>query len=134
VRAYASLREMWREWGRSFDLKDATPMWRRWFDVALVWSTQALPLPLLVAMAAYGALPSFGELNVTNALWLVNGAALIARLLMLVALRHSYAERGVPFWFSFLSDIPAAIRLTISTARQPRAWRGRAYPELEPAT
>ena len=27
---------MWREWGRSFDLKDATPMWRRWLDVALV--------------------------------------------------------------------------------------------------
>ena len=134
VRAYESLREMWREWGRSFDLKDATPMWRRWFDVVLVWSTQALPLPLLIALAMSGALPTFAGLNVTNALWIVNGAALIARLLMLGALRHSYAERGLPFWFSFLSDVPAAVRLTISTARQPNAWRGRAYRELEPAT
>ncbi len=134
VRAYASLGEMWREWGRSFDLKDATPMWRRWFDVALVWSTQALPLPMLVVLGLTGTLPVFGEMSAVNLLWAFNAGALIARLLMLVALRGSYAERGWPFWLSFLADIPAAIRLTISTARQPRAWRGRAYGELEPAT
>ncbi len=134
VRAYSSLGEMWREWGRSFDLKDATPMWRRWFDVALVWSTQALPLPMLITLALAGMWPALGELSAVNLLWMFNAAALIARLLMLVALRGSYAERGWPFWLSFLSDIPAAIRLTISTARQPRAWRGRAYGELEPAT
>lgn len=133
VRAYASLGEMWREWGRSFDLKDATPIWRRWFDVALVWSTQALPLPLLVTLSLLGVLPALGELSATNLLWLFNVAAFVARLAMLAALRDSYAERGWPFWLSFLSDIPAAIRLTISTARQPRAWRGRAYGELEPA-
>ncbi len=134
VRAYASLGEMWREWGRSFDLKDATPIWRRWFDVALVWSTQALPMPMLITLAVMGALPVFGELSAITMLWTFNAAALTARLLMLLALRNSYAERGWPFWLSFLSDIPAAIRLTISTARQPRAWRGRAYGELEPAT
>ena len=63
VRSYATLREMWREWGRSFDLKDATPVWRRWLDVVLVWSTQALPLPLL------GALVLFAQ---SGSVWLVN--------------------------------------------------------------
>ncbi len=136
VRAYRSLGEMWREWGRSFDLKDATPVWRRWFDVALVWSTQALPLPLLIALFTLGAAPHMWTPNqwgMGEALVAVNAAALVARLLMLVALRHSYAERGWSFWCSFLADIPAAIRLTLSTARTPRTWRGRAYAELEPA-
>lgn len=134
VRAYASLREMWREWGRSFDLKDATPAWRRWFDVALVWSTQGLPLVMLLLLALTAQWPTLAGLSappdVITTLWTINGVALIVRLLMLGALRNSYAERGWPFWLSFLSDIPAAIRLTISTARQPRAWRGRAYGEL----
>jgi len=137
VRAYASLGEMWREWGRSFDLKDATPMWRRWFDVVLVWSTQALPIPVLATLAIGGGAPEL----LTPAAWgagevlaAVNLAALGTRLAMLVALRNSYAQRGWPFWLSFLADIPAAVRLTLSTARQPRAWRGRAYAELEPAT
>lgn len=137
VRAYASLGEMWREWGRSFDLKDATPLWRRWFDVALVWSTQALPIPVLATLALAGGAPAL----LTPAVWgagealaVVNVAALVTRLLMLVALRGSYAQRGWPFWLSFLADIPAAVRLTLSTARQPKSWRGRAYAEFEPAT
>jgi dolichol-phosphate mannosyltransferase len=137
VRAYASLGEMWREWGRSFDLKDATPMWRRWFDVALVWSTQALPIPVLATLALAGGAPQLLTPSVWGAgeaLAAVNLAALLVRLLMLVALRGSYAKRGWPFWLSFLADIPAAVRLTLSTARQPKAWRGRAYAEFEPAT
>lgn len=137
VRAYASLGEMWREWGRSFDLKDATPPWRRWFDVALVWSTQALPIPVLVTLALAAGAPELLTLaawGAGEALAAVNLAALCTRLLMLGALRSSYAQRGWPFWLSFLADIPAAVRLTLSTARQPKAWRGRAYAEFEPAT
>jgi dolichol-phosphate mannosyltransferase len=137
VRAYSSLREMWREWGRSFDLKDATPVWRRWFDVALVWSAQALPIPMMMVLALTGAAVSLGDPSAFGAgelAFAINAIALLVRLLMLVALRNSYVTRGWSFWLSFLSDIPAAVRLTISTARQPRAWRGRAYGELEPAT
>jgi dolichol-phosphate mannosyltransferase len=137
VRAYTSLGEMWREWGRSFDLKDATPVWRRWFDVALVWGTQALPLPVLLVLAITGGAPwllSPERWGAGEALAVVNASALLARLLMLGALRNSYAERGWPFWLSFLADIPAAIRLTLSTARPPKAWRGRAFQALEPAT
>jgi len=137
VRAYSSLREMWREWGRSFDLKDATPMWRRWFDVALVWSAQALPIPMMIVLVLMGAVTSLAMPDAWGAgetAFLINLTALVVRLLMLVALRNSYVERGWSFWLSFLSDIPAAVRLTISTARQPRAWRGRAYSGFEPAT
>ncbi len=134
VRAYVSLAEMWREWGRSFDLKDATPTWRRWVDVALVWSAQALPLPLvllLLTVAAFGGAQSTGSNRMLlEALLLVNASALLVRLMMLVALRGSYAERGWSFWFSWLSDIAAAWRLTLSTARTPTRWRGRQYDTL----
>lgn len=135
VRSYASLGEMWREWGRSFDLKDATPVWRRWLDVALVWSTQALPLPLLIVLSAVAlqrelATPGASQHVLIEALLLVNASAFVVRLMMLIALRGSYAERGVPYWCSWLADIPAAIRLTISTARVPKRWRGRSYSGL----
>ncbi len=135
VRSYASLGEMWREWGRSFDLKDATPMWRRWLDVALVWAVQGLPLPILLVL---GALIATGTIALTNspnamlwqALLLVNGSALFIRLFMLWALRGSYAERGISFWCSWLADLGAAWRLTLSTARRPKAWRGRSFESL----
>lgn len=135
VRSYASLGEMWREWGRSFDLKDATPLWRRWLDVALVWSTQALPLPFLLGLSVLAVLreratPSAPHDMLIEALLLVNASALVVRLMMLIALRGSYAERGFPYWCSWLADIPAAIRLTISTARVPKRWRGRSYSGL----
>lgn len=127
VRAYTSLHEMWREWGRSFDLKDATPIWRRWVDVLLVWSTQALPLPLLIGMAVAITMGAVAVTTPVLVVLAVNASALTARLLMLGALKNSYAERGVPFWASFLADVPAAIRLTLSTAKTPRRWRGREY-------
>ncbi len=139
VRSYASLGEMWREWGRSFDLKDATPVWRRWLDVALVWSTQALPLPLLVGLSAMAVLRTNGSATAAaeasphwllEALLLVNASAFVVRMMMLLALRGSYAQRGLPYWLSWLADIPAAIRLTLSTARVPRRWRGRSYSGL----
>lgn len=136
VCAYTSLRAMWREWGRSFDLKDATPWARRWFDVALVWSTQALPLPVLLLLLVSGALaPATGVAvpPAVPALVLVNTVALTVRMLMLFALRGSYAVRGWPYWTSFLSDIGAAVRLTMSTVRTPRQWRGRSYAAFEPA-
>jgi len=137
VTSYSSLREMWHEWGRSFDLKDATSPRRRWFDVALVWSVQALPLPVLlmlgvIALFAAGGpvdtgLPTVTGSMLLEALALVNGSALLVRLLLLAALRGSYADRGIPFWLSPLADIPAAWRLTLSMLQVPRSWRGRDY-------
>ncbi len=137
VRSYASLSEMWREWGRSFDLKDATPVWRRWMDVVLVWSVQALPVPVLATLIALllsaATADAARSTMVWQALMIVNAAALAVRLMLLVALRGCYAERGAAFWFSWLSDPAAAWRLTKSTALVPRSWRGRSYTNIVPS-
>ncbi len=129
VAAYTSLGQMWREWGRSFDLADATPAWRRALDVALVWMVQALPLPLLLGLAAWAPAPGVAS-SLHGALLAVNGVALAVRLGMLAALRGSYAQRGAPYWLSWLFDGAAAWRLTLSTLRRPTAWRGRGYTPL----
>lgn len=61
------------------------------------------------------------------ALLAVNASFLLIRVLLVYAIRGSYAERGWTFWLSWLADVPAAVRLTISTAQRPRTWRGRMY-------
>lgn len=132
VRAYATLREMWREWGRSFDLKDSASRTQGWLDVVLVWLVQALPLPLLLLTGLCvwygGPVPVNGPppwlfigLVVTNSL------AFLLRLLMLWVLRNSYRDRGITYWVSWLSDAAAAWRLSLSMSRTPHTWRGRQY-------
>ena len=141
VRAYASLSEMWREWGRSFDLKDGASFSRRWLDVLFIWLTMALPVPLLLLLAVLqliarpdgltGAVPEsigFGATDgLFTALAAINALLLGMRFILLYAIRGNYGERGWTFWMSWLADIPAAVRLTLSTARRPRVWRGRMY-------
>ncbi|MBC8086122.1 MAG: glycosyltransferase family 2 protein [Phycisphaerae bacterium] len=139
VRAYRSAGEMWREWGRSFDLKDSTTATRRVSDVLFVWLTMALPLPVLIV--ATGALaqvirsPVHTGLHIESSpltLWLAaligaNAFLLCVRILLVYAIRGSYGERGWTFWMSWLADIPAAVRLTMSAMQRPRSWRGRQY-------
>ena len=55
VRAYASAREAWREWGRSFDLADASAPTRQALDLAVVTLAMGLPLLVLAGVAAAGA-------------------------------------------------------------------------------
>lgn len=131
VRAYATLREMWREWGRSFDLKDSASRVQGWLDVVLVWLVQALPLPVLLGgvlhwFGAPAALSPYPQWLLV-ALIATNSFAVLLRILMLWVLRTSYHERGVTYWLSWLSDAAAAWRLTMSMARTPRSWRGRRY-------
>ncbi|MBL0940682.1 MAG: glycosyltransferase [Gemmatimonadaceae bacterium] len=126
VRAYTSLGQMWREWGRSFDLKDATPVWQRWLDVLLVWAVQGAPFPLLVVLGVH----AWRGAELSMMFWIaigINGGAFALRLYMLWALRGSYDTRGLPYWSSWLADIAAAARLTWSTLRTPRIWRGRVF-------
>ena len=133
VHSYATLSEMWREWGRSFDLKDATPRWRRWIDVVMIWSVQALPVPMLLLLSVLSIVHGSASLSsdvLVRALLVVNASALLVRLMLLTALRGSYAVRGAPFWLSWLADVPAAWRLTLSTVRVSRSWRGRQYDSL----
>ena len=123
VRAYHGAAHMWREWGRSFDLADATSRARQWADVVFIGLVQGLPVPMLAACVA-GLRPAAPW---AGAMLAINGALLAIRALMLLALRGSYRERTIGFWLSPLSDPAAAFRLLLSTVWRPRQWRGRAY-------
>ncbi len=124
VRSYESLRQMWREWGRSIDLRDSTTRWGLVLDIAFLTLVQAIPLPIVVALALgrSGAMP-----NVITVMGVVNGCLLLIRVLILAALRHSYDRPGLPFWLSPLADPLAVLRVAISAVRRPTRWRGREY-------
>jgi dolichol-phosphate mannosyltransferase len=124
VRAYASLAQMWREWGRSIDLSDSTPRARQAVDSLVLLLTQAIPVPLLAILAAgvVGASPGLVDTLVG-----LNAALLLARVLLLGALAKSYERPGVTFWLSPLADVPAVFRVLLSTVVRPRTWRGRRY-------
>lgn len=124
VRAYESLGQMWREWGRSIDLSDSTTPARQAVDAALLVLAQALPIPLLV-IAATGVVD--GPPNAVDALIGLNAAFILIRVLLLGALAGSYERPGVTFWLSPLADPVAVFRVLLSTVRRPRSWRGRQY-------
>lgn len=124
VRAYDSLGHMWREWGRSFDLSDATTRLRQWGDVGYIVLAQGLPWLVLSAFAL-GMLSA--QTPAGLALLRINQGLVAIRLLMLLALWGSYERRTIGFWMSPLSDPVAAWRLVLSTIRRPTAWRGRTF-------
>lgn len=139
VRSYVSASEAWREWGRSFDLRDASTAGRQALDLATVTLAQGVPLLVLAAagiviagaMMAGGttaAAAAIGPLGV--ALLAANTGLVALRVMLLVAIRGSYERRGLPYWLSVLADPAAVVRLWLSTLRRPRAWRGRRYQML----
>jgi dolichol-phosphate mannosyltransferase len=119
VRSYDSAAQMWREWGRSVDLKDASTPLRQAADVAFLLLVQGLPLPLLLA-AALGA-------PLATPLLGLNAALVAVRLLLVTGLAPSYAQRGLPFWLSWLADPIAVWRVLLSSLRRPTRWRTREY-------
>jgi dolichol-phosphate mannosyltransferase len=127
VRSYGRLGRLWREWGRSLDLSDATSPIQQWLDVAFLLAVQGVPIPLLAAVAL--GVTTFGAPLVA-----LNLALLAARALLLFPLRSSYAQRTATYWLSPLSDPLAALRIFWSTLRRPRTWRGRSYSDLRPRT
>jgi dolichol-phosphate mannosyltransferase len=120
---YRSGRETWRAWPQSLSMRDATrPVWQ-WLDAIFLVLAQALPLPLLAALAIWwraldaprGAIVALATLN----------AALIAlRGLLAIATGHSFARRGLPYWLSPLADAAAVLRVIETTVRRGREWRG----------
>jgi dolichol-phosphate mannosyltransferase len=125
VSSYRSAREMWREWGRSLDLKNATSARRQWLDLAFLVAVQGAPIIVLLALAAASRGIEFtADLR---ALAAVNGIALAIRLLLLRPLSRSYDHTAWTFWLSWLADPLAVARIVISTITRRRRWRGRAY-------
>jgi dolichol-phosphate mannosyltransferase len=124
VRSYESLSQMWREWGRSIDLRDSTSRVRQLVDLALLVLAQALPIPMLALLAA-GVVHA--QPSKVDALVAINAAFLLIRVLLLGALAASYERPGAAFWLSPLADPAAVFRVLLSTVRRPTEWRGRSY-------
>ena len=121
---------MWREWGRSIVLKDATRPLRLAADVALLILVQAAPI-MVLALFATGAWAAHG-----GASWLLlalNVLLLVIRTAMLGALAGSYEKLRWTYWLSPLADPIAVLRIVLSALRRPKVWRGRRYGSLATA-
>ncbi len=131
VRMYEGMRETWREWGRSLDLKDASSAAQLWGDLGVLWLVQALPLPALIFLGIcwqFGY--SFGTLQAAIAL---NLGLLLIRFALLFAISPSYyrsptsAPASWLFWLSPFADLLAVLRIFLSALSKPKQWRGRNY-------
>jgi dolichol-phosphate mannosyltransferase len=125
VRSYTGIVQMWREWGRSLDLKDATAPLRQAWDTTFVVLGQGLQLPLALWLwFAWDTLPA-GAWRTT--LGVSTGILVCVRWLLLFGIAPSYERRGLTWWLSPLADPLAAVRLVISSLRRPKRWRTRSY-------
>jgi len=127
VRMYEGAMETWKEWGRSLDLKDASPPGQVWGDLWLLFCVQGLPLPVILAFLLVSPSPYLpGSL-----LLALNVFLLSIRFALLLAISPSYdrtnAYGGWLFWLSPFSDPLAVIRIFLSALRTPKEWRGRKY-------
>ncbi|MGK7939809.1 MAG: 2'-O-glycosyltransferase CruG [Crocosphaera sp.] len=131
VRMYEGVKETWKEWGRSLDLKDAASTPQVWGDVALLLLTQALPLFLLIILGIFWVFADhFLSLELAIALNLV---LVIIRFALLFAVFPSYYKdkslflKSFLFWLSPLADPFAVLRIFLSSLQTPKQWRGRSY-------
>jgi dolichol-phosphate mannosyltransferase len=126
VRAYSGIAQMWREWGRSIDLKDGTTPFTQFLDCCFVLLTQFVPLPAVLLALLIGV-PDWRAGGMSTAWVGLNAGLVIVRILLQFGLAGSYAERHWTFWLSFTADPVAAIRIVLSSLKRPRQWRTRQY-------
>ncbi|MBH8565930.1 glycosyltransferase [Nostoc sp. CENA67] len=130
VRMYEGAIETWKEWGRSLDLKDASPSAQVWGDLWLLFAVQGLPLLILLSYLFLSPQLSTPPAPLLLLLGL-NVFLLVIRFAMLLAIAPSYdrqsAKGGWLFWLSPLADPLAVLRIFLSAFRTPREWRGRSY-------
>ena len=117
VDMHDSVAEVWREWGRSLPMADATPPVQQAADLAVVWLAQALPLPRLLAGRGTA----------------LDVALVALRLALGAATAGSYRRPAPLTWAAPVADVPAAARLSWAAVRPMRRWRGREYPSGPPA-
>jgi dolichol-phosphate mannosyltransferase len=125
VRAYRTAAEMWREWGRSLDLSDATSPLGRWGDAALLILTQGLPLPLAIVLGLWRL--SVGLSTTGQMVLALNAAMISVSILLLFPVSRSYERPRLTYWCSWLADPLAALRIIVSMINRKRSWRGRVY-------
>ncbi len=132
VRMYDGVAELWREWGRSLDLKDAATPQQTWGDVGFLAAVQGLPLPTCLL---FGAAWLVGARSpVCGAVLGLNAGLLLSRVALLWAIAPSYDKANAKgrwaFWLSPLADPLAVVRIALSAARRPKQWRSRQYDEF----
>jgi len=129
VRMYEGAAETWREWGRSLDLKDAASTAQVWGDLWLLLVVQGLPLPMMVLLLC-AAIEDALSTTAFVAMGL-NGFLLLIRIALNWAIAPSYDRTKAiapwTFWFSFLADPFAVLRIFLSSVQTPTQWRGRSY-------
>jgi dolichol-phosphate mannosyltransferase len=133
VRMYEGAAETWNEWGRSLDLKDASPQAQTIGDCLFLLAVQGLPLPLaLLLLEPACATASW----LVTAVWGLNVALVAMRFALNWAIAPSYNLSGATLsWLFFLSPLAdplAALRIGLSSVQTPTQWRGRSYSPAVP--
>jgi len=132
VRMYEGMVETWQEWGRSLDLKDASPIVQVWSDLWLLLATQGLPLLVVLGYLLFG-LPISISVPTKFLLFGLNLFLLLIRFALLLGIAPSYdfskAQGSWLFLLSPLADPLAVLRIFLSAIKTPKKWRGRVYGE-----
>ena len=132
VRMYEGMVETWQEWGRSLDLKDASPTFQVGSDLWLLSVTQGLPLFVLLGYLLFGW-PISISMSAKFLLFGLNLFLLLIRFALLLAIAPSYdfskAQASWLFLLSPLADPLAVLRIFLSAIKTPIKWRGRVYGE-----
>ena len=132
VRMYEGMVETWQEWGRSLDLKDASPTFQVGSDLWLLSVTQGLPLFVLLGYLLFGW-PISISMSAKFLLFGLNLFLLLIRFALLLAIAPSYdfskAQASWLFLLSPLADPLAVLRIFLSAIKTPTKWRGRVYGE-----
>jgi dolichol-phosphate mannosyltransferase len=132
TRMYERGREAFTNWPRSLTMKDHLVGWPALLGLVEVTLVQALPLPLVLLLAARRRRegPQTG-LEVASARrakgWLlaVNLGLVALRLGALVGIMRAYHPLPLTFWLSPLLDLPAAVQLWRCALTRRHRWRGR---------
>ena len=117
VQMHRDWRDAWANWPRSLTLRDRFARFGGWFGIAEVVFVQALPLPLVAALAAAHAT---GSLTFAVATILV-----FVRLGVLAGTARAYIRPPWTYWLSPLADVPVAYALIAAALRRRHVWRGR---------
>jgi dolichol-phosphate mannosyltransferase len=116
VNMHDSAADAWKGWGRSLPLGGVASEREQAEGLGVVWLAQALPIMRLVARRADK----------------LDALALMLRIGTLFGTRRAYNDPPKTYWLSPFADPLVAARLTQSTLRPERTWRGRQYPKPPP--
>lgn len=111
VAGYGDARATLTGWGRSLALREVTSLPWMAADLAVIWSTMALPLPRLVV----------GRGDV------IDVASLALRFGVAAVTRSAFRQHGWPLLVAPLADAVVAWRITVGAVRPDTTWRGRTY-------